>query len=106
MTFSLPSNSHNAAETLMSFELPAPSTTFEVAVDDGAKIKIRRHGNAAGPRLLLAHGNGFAANAYFPYGRHLLAKFDLIVFDFRNHGENAPVEPSNHNYDQLSKDLE
>ena len=90
----------------MSFELPAPSKTFEVALDDGAKIKIRRHGNAAGPRLLLAHGNGFAANAYFPYWRHLLSKFDLIVFDFRNHGENAPVEPSNHNYDQLSKDLE
>ena len=90
----------------MSFELPSPSKTFEAALDDGAKIKIRRHGNPAGPRILLAHGNGFAANAYYPYWRHLLAEFDLIVFDFRNHGENIPVAPSNHHYEQLSRDLE
>jgi pimeloyl-ACP methyl ester carboxylesterase len=90
----------------MTFELPVPSKTFEVALDDGARIKMRRHGNAAGPRLLLAHGNGFASNAYFPYWRHLLPNFDLIIFDFRNHGENVPVEPSNHHYEQLSRDLE
>ena len=34
-----------APETLMPFELPSPSKTFEVSLDDGAKIKIRRHGN-------------------------------------------------------------
>ncbi len=90
----------------MSFELPVPSAIFEVALDDGAKIKMRRHGNPAGPRILFTHGNGFAANAYYPYWQHLLAKYDLIVFDFRNHGENIPVEPSNHHYTQFSRDLE
>ncbi len=90
----------------MSFELPVPSAIFEVALDDGAKIKMRRHGNPAGPRILFTHGNGFAANAYYPYWQHLLAKYDLIVFDFRNHGENIPVEPSNHHYAQFSRDLE
>jgi len=90
----------------MSFELPSPSATFEVVLDDGAKIKMRRHGNVSGPRVLLAHGNGFAANAYYPYWRYLLSNYDLIVFDFRNHGENFPVEPSNHHYEQLSRDLE
>jgi pimeloyl-ACP methyl ester carboxylesterase len=88
------------------FELPSPSMHLEIELDDGAKIKIRRHGNPTGPRILLAHGNGFASNAYFPYWRHLLPLYDLLVFDFRNHGENVPVEPSHHHYLQLSRDLE
>jgi pimeloyl-ACP methyl ester carboxylesterase len=29
-----------------------------------------------------------------------------VAFDFRNHGLNVPVVPSNHNYSQLSRDLE
>jgi len=57
-------------------------------------------------RLLVTHGNGFAADAYYPYWRHLLSDFDVLVFDFRNHGQNVPVEPANHNYGQLSRDLE
>jgi len=90
----------------MPIELPAPHETFDVALEDGAKIRMRRHGNPDGVRLLLTHGNGFAANAYFPYWQHLLADFDLLVFDFRNHGENIPVEPANHTYAQLARDLE
>jgi pimeloyl-ACP methyl ester carboxylesterase len=90
----------------MYFELPAPSMTFDVALDDGARIRMRRHGNPDGVRLLLTHGNGFAADAYFPYWRHLLQKFDLLVFDFRNHGQNVPVVPPHHSYEQLVRDLE
>jgi pimeloyl-ACP methyl ester carboxylesterase len=90
----------------MHFELPAPSLVFDVALDDGAKIRMRRHGNPDGPRLLLAHGNGFASDAYFPYWQHLLPTFDLLIFDFRNHGRNVPVVPSHHTYEQLTRDLE
>ena len=90
----------------MAFELPAPSAAFDVELEDGAKIRVRRHGNGQGPRILLSHGNGFAVNAYYPYWRHLTSKYDLVIFDFRNHGENIPVEPSNHHYAQLSRDLE
>ncbi len=90
----------------MTFELPAPSAIFDVDLDDGAKIHVRRHGNPDGVRILLSHGNGFAADAYFPYWRHFLDKFDLVIFDFRNHGQNVPVEPSNHTYPQLTRDLE
>ena len=90
----------------MHLELPAPSMNFDVALEDGARIRMRRHGNPEGMRLLLTHGNGFAADAYYPYWQHLLPKFDLLVFDFRNHGQNVPVEPSHHTYEQLSRDLE
>jgi len=90
----------------MGFELPAPTATFDVDLDDGAQIRMRRHGNPDGVRLLITHGNGFAADAYFPYWQHLLKQFDLLVYDFRNHGQNIPVEPSNHNYAQLTRDLE
>jgi pimeloyl-ACP methyl ester carboxylesterase len=89
----------------MHFDLPAPSMIFDVVLEDGARIRMRRHGFADGVRLLFTHGNGFAADAYFPYWQYLLSKFDLLVFDFRNHGQNVPVEPSNHNYAQLTRDL-
>ena len=67
---------------------------------------MRRHGNPDGVRLLVTHGNGFAADAYYPYWQQLLSKFDVLVFDFRNHGQNVPVVPANHNYAQLARDLE
>jgi pimeloyl-ACP methyl ester carboxylesterase len=90
----------------MHFELPVPSMTFDVTLDDGAIIHMRRHGNSEGVRLLVTHGNGFAADAYFPYWQHFLGKFDVLVFDFRNHGQNVPVVPAHHTYEQLTHDLE
>ena len=90
----------------MQFEIPAPSMTFEVPLEDGARIRMRRHGNPDGVRLLVTHGNGIAVDAYYPYWRQLLPKFDVVAFDFRNHGQNVPVVPSNHHYEQLTRDLE
>jgi pimeloyl-ACP methyl ester carboxylesterase len=93
-------------EAEMQFEIPAPSLSFDVRLDDGAQIRLRRHGNADGVRLFVTHGNGFAADAYYPYWRQLLSRFDVLVFDFRNHGQNVPVTPANHTYEQLVRDLE
>ncbi len=90
----------------MTFELPTPRTAFDVSLDDGAAIRVRRHGNPEGTRILMSHGNGFAVDAYFPYWRHFLDAFDLVIFDFRNHGQNVPVTPANHTYAQLVRDLE
>jgi pimeloyl-ACP methyl ester carboxylesterase len=90
----------------MSLTIPTPHTTFEVPLEDGARIRVRRHGNPKGVRLFLSHGNGYAINGYLPYWQYFLDRFDLIVFDFRNHGENVPVSPANHTYEQLSRDLE
>ncbi len=90
----------------MNFALPAPTTVFDVTLEDGAVIRARRYGNPQGIRILLSHGNGFAVDAYFPYWRHFLDAFDLVIFDFRNHGQNIPVTPANHTYDQLVRDLD
>jgi pimeloyl-ACP methyl ester carboxylesterase len=90
----------------MNLIVPAPSEAFDVELEDGAKIKVRRHGNRDGIRAMLSHGNGFAADAYLPFWQHLAPRYDLLVFDFRNHGQNIPVEPANHNYAQLTRDLE
>jgi pimeloyl-ACP methyl ester carboxylesterase len=90
----------------MNFVVPAPSETFDIALEDGASIRIRRHGNRDGVRLAVTHGNGFAADAYLPFWQLLTPRYDVLVFDFRNHGQNVPVEPANHNYAQLSRDLD
>ena len=75
-------------------------------MEDGAKIRVRRHGNPDGVRLTVTHGNGFAADAYLPFWQLLTPNYDVLVFDFRNHGQNIPVEPANHTYAQLARDLE
>jgi pimeloyl-ACP methyl ester carboxylesterase len=90
----------------MRLEVPPSHETFEVALEDGARINVRRHGRAGGVRLFISHGNGFAIDGYLPYWQHFLADYDLIIFDFRNHGQNVPVTPANHTYAQLSRDLE
>src|SRR3954468_8402865 len=90
----------------MNFVVPVPSETFDVVLEDGASIRVRRHGNRDGVRLTVTHGNGFASDAYLPFWQQLTPHYDVLVFDFRNHGQNVPVEPSNHNYAQLSRDLD
>jgi pimeloyl-ACP methyl ester carboxylesterase len=90
----------------MHWDVPAPITAFDVEMDDGARIRVRRHGNPNGTRVFLSHGNGFAADAYLPYWQLLAPTFDLVIFDFRNHGHNEPVEPANHHYAQFCRDLE
>jgi pimeloyl-ACP methyl ester carboxylesterase len=90
----------------MLLQVPAPLMTFDILLADGARIRVRRHGNPDGVRLYLSHGNGFAINGYLPYWQHFLDRYDVILFDFRNHGENTPVTPANHTYEQLSRDLE
>ena len=74
------------------WEVPEPLSTHDVWVDDDTVITLRRHGNPAGPRLVLSHGNGLAIDLYVPFWSLLADDFDLIVYDLRNHGWN-PVGP-------------
>ncbi|MHA1537607.1 MAG: alpha/beta fold hydrolase [Alphaproteobacteria bacterium] len=90
----------------MSFSVPTPLQTFNLTMDDGAKIRIRQHGNPDGVRLFISHGNGFAIDGYLPFWGPLRERFELIIFDFRNHGQNPPAGGDGHNYARLARDLE
>ena len=90
----------------MSTDLPAPVRVIDLAMDDGAIIRIRQHGNPAGPRLALSHGNGLAIDGYFPFWGRLCERYDLILFDFRNHGQNPLHNFTHHNWPQFIHDLE
>lgn len=90
----------------MSFVLPEPNDIANVDMHDGAVIRLRRHGNPDGPRLVLCHGNGFATDAYFPFWRNFLDGFDLVLYDQRNHGWNPRFGSHGHNLDGFARDME
>jgi pimeloyl-ACP methyl ester carboxylesterase len=87
-------------------QLPKPTRVLDLQMDDGAIIRIRRHGNRAGPRLMLSHGNGLAIDAYFPFWNLLRERYDLILWDVRNHGENPLHGESGHDMAHFVADLE
>lgn len=86
--------------------VPQPRETLEVASHDGARIVLRRHGNAAGPRVVLSHGNGFAIDAYWPFWRLLCEGFDVVVYDTRNHGWNPIHDIGAHHYPNFARDMD
>ena len=86
------------------WQIPEPLSTDSVKVDDDAVIVLRRHGNPAGPRLVLSHGNGLAIDLYYPFWSLLAAGFDLVVHDLRNHGWNKVGPLENHSLDAFSRD--
>ncbi len=87
-------------------QLPNPIGILDLKMDDGAIIRVRRHGNPAGPRLLLCHGNGLAIDAYLPFWNLLRDRYDLILVDVRNHGENPLHGESGHDMAHFVVDLE
>ena len=90
----------------MSLTLPQPHDVIEVAAEDGARFPLRRHGNPGGARLFLSHGNGFAIDGYFPFWSLLLGGFEIVVFDFRNHGRNPASDPAHHTYARMARDID
>ena len=86
------------------FVLPEPAAILDLAMDDGAPVRVVRHGNLSGPRVVLSHGNGFASDAYFPLWRLMLERFDLALFDFRNCGRNPFHAAETHHYPRFARD--
>ncbi len=86
------------------WEVPEPLSTRDVRVDDDTVIVLRRHGNPAGPRLVLSHGNGVAIDLYYPFWSLLADDFDLVVYDLRNHGWNAVGKSQSHNVARFVSD--
>jgi pimeloyl-ACP methyl ester carboxylesterase len=90
----------------LSIDFPAPLRIIELTMDDGAIVRIRQHGNPTGPRLTLSHGNGLAIDGYLAFWGRLLERYELILFDFRNHGQNPLHNFAQHNWPQFIHDLE
>ena len=88
------------------WEIPAPRSVYEVRQGDGSVTILRRHGNPAGPRLLLSHGNGLAIDFYYPFWSELTDDFDVLLYDLRNHGWNAVGERTEHHLPNLVRDQE
>ena len=88
------------------WEVPTPLSTAEVALDDGASVILRRHGNPDGMRLVISHANGLCSDAYFPFWSLLTDRFDVILYDFRNHGWNPVGDPEAHGIETFIGDME
>ena len=85
---------------------PAAHRTLELRMDDGAIIFVRQHGDPAGPRLVLSHGNGLAIDAYLPFWGPLCGRYEVIVFDFRQHGRNPSDPRWAHDWPTFVTDME
>ena len=90
--------------TQAEWELPEPLSVADVRLDDHAVTTVRQHGNTSGPRLVVGHGNGLAADLYFPFWSLLADDYELIVYDLRNHGWNSVQAIRNHNVPTLIHD--
>lgn len=88
------------------FDLPPPSASEALRMKDGADIRLRRFGRAGATRIVLSHGNGLAVNAYAPFWLPLAERYDLVLFDMRNHGENPLHDESGHRWENFYSDIE
>ncbi len=87
-------------------EVPQPVEVIDLEMSDGAHIVVRRHGSPdARVRVFASNGNGFAIDGYLPFWRLLCPRYDVIVFDMRNHGRNPPSTTPNHDYDHMAYDM-
>ena len=86
------------------WKVPEPIAVREARGAHGNPIVLRRHGNPEGPRLVLSHANGLSADSYFPFWSLLSDRFDLILYDFRNHGWNPLGDVQAHDIPTFVRD--
>ena len=84
--------------------VPTPLATAEILTADGTAITLRRYGNLDGRRIITSHGNGFAVDAYYPFWSLFLHRFDVVVYDYRNHGWNQVGDRRLHNIPTFVRD--
>ncbi len=61
--------------------VPEPTAVIAVRVQGDTELLVRRHGNPAGPRMLISHGHGLAVDLYYPFWSLLERHFDIFVYD-------------------------
>ena len=86
------------------WEVPEPDSVLDLQVGADTAIRVRRHGNPDGPRLVLSHGNGLAIDLYYPFWSLLTDEFDVVVHDLRNHGQNTVGPLEGHTLPTLAAD--
>ncbi len=86
------------------WEIPQPLSTLDVRLDADTVTTVRRHGNPSGPRIVLSHGSGLAADLYYPFWSLLADDYDLTVYDLRNHGWNGVGAQTDHNVPTMIRD--
>ena len=86
------------------WKVSEPHSLCEVRLDERTFTTVRRHGNPAGPRLVLSHGNGLAIDLYYPFWSLLEDDFDVVTYDLRNHGWNSVGARRDHNVPVLIRD--
>ncbi len=84
--------------------IPEPLGVCETRGWGDAPIVLRRHGNPDGLRLVVSHANGLSADSYFPFWSLLLERFDVVVYDFRNHGWNPVGDLKAHQMPVFARD--
>jgi pimeloyl-ACP methyl ester carboxylesterase len=87
-------------------DVPQPYETVVLEMRDGAVVRLRRHGRTGGARLALSHGNGLAIDAYYPFWGLLTERYDVVLFDMRNHGRNPLHGASGHDWPTFAADME
>ena len=91
-------------DSVTHWQIPEPLAIREARLYDGSVTWLRRHGNPAGPRIVLSHGNGLSADAYYPFWSLLVDHFDLVLYDFRNHGWNTVGNLEAHQWRRFIED--
>jgi pimeloyl-ACP methyl ester carboxylesterase len=95
----------NALPDPSRLSVPEARASFDVVGHDGAVIRVRQHGATDGPRLVISHGNGLAVDGYLPFWGPLCARYDVIVFDMRNHGQNPLHALEAHDWANFARDI-
>jgi pimeloyl-ACP methyl ester carboxylesterase len=76
---------------------------MRVVVDDGVGLEVVERGT--GPTLVLVHGFGGAKEDFADHVDALAARFHVVTFDHRGHGESdAPDDPAAYSLDRLATD--
>lgn len=79
---------------------------LEIAADDGVVIRARVYGPSEATRLIVSHGNGLAVDGYASFWRPLTDEFQVVVLDFRGHGQSDRGSLENHSWVQFEDDFD
>src|SRR6187401_2916540 len=77
-----------------------------VVASDGVRIRLRAHGPAHAPRLVMSHGNGMAIDGYRGFWEPLTDAFQVVVVDMRGHGLSESGASEHHRWPQFVEDME